>query len=535
MEELRKVYGDAFLKYVLDLEDLSVTKDALNDGQRHAVDRLVQASQHGTADDEHTFRLNLQLSFGNYDGTIGTTWCSALRQISGGDRPQVNTADTLLGQLLELGIEIWPVFLLPEPEDWPLTIGGITPNTFSHPLTTLLRQAILDDAALQKLFPEVPEQISDDRATLGIHSAITVSNGHSGSRQLATLPDTLLTAARYRQILHGSEDIDSYLGEIEQVLDESRRLACGEEVQVPRLVGLNGLRLPSGDEFVTPFGTIRQARDSDRILLTTPGIRGFHSQSMLETTHPLKILDIRKFEDEAPATAVRRLERFQSVFDGYQKRTEVNLMMARLALLLASDGNTFIAPAPAAWATLDPLSPSPLQHWMLQQAEPSGTSILDPEAIQRTTTWASRIRPEEVERIEIGVKRLLSAASIRGDLVDGFIDAVVCWENMLGSSSESTFRTCGAMACLLEPDDYKARIDLTKKLESLYGLRSKVIHGARDLNFREAKKHRDDAIRYGLEAMRRLLELPSILKEKESSVRGKMVLLSSGFVSLEPS
>jgi len=105
---------------------------------------------------------------------------------------------------------------------------------------------------------------------------------------------------------------------------------------------------------------------------------------------------------------------------------------------------------------------------------------------------------------------------------------------MFGSTTESTFRICGAMASLLEPSDRNKRLALFDSLKTLYGARSKVVHGAKELSGRVASDYRTQSIERALEALRRLYDYPELLGAKGSAERGRDVLLSLGLDLPEP-
>jgi len=71
----------------------------------------------------------------------------------------------------------------------------------------------------------------------------------------------------------------------------------------------------------------------------------------------------------------------------------------------------------------------------------------------------------------------VSAASQRLDRADALIDAVMVWENLVGTSTETTYRVTAAIAKALEPDRTKRRA-LRKELSHIYDIRSRVVHGA---------------------------------------------------------
>lgn len=531
MRDLCEVYGEPYLKFALNCTDIHSIGEAPTENQKKVIDILTEISQKKAGEDDQIFRLNVAGRIGSYIAEIGTTVCSAMHQWSGGTLPAIETEDALLGHLLALGSQVWPVFLLPHPEAWPPYFGSLTSCVFSHPTTALLWQAIADDSELRKLFPDVPDQIGDDQSALRISSEIIFSTGHGETLQLAVLPETLLTAAWWRQILHGGGDLNSYLDELAEVLRETRILASGKEVQAPYLIGLENIRLPPESSIKLPFGVIRPARDTDQKIVHSSehGPHAVNEDAIIESVHPLKILSVSKIRENLDDQWISHWEGFQAKFDEYADRGELLVTVARLSLLLASEGSKLIAPSIVARVSFNPLSSHLIQTWKTQLGAPSGVSVPDAAALQRAADWASKIRHEDVKRLRIGVRRILSAASDRVDPLDGLIDSVVCWENMFGSNTESTFRICGAMACLLVPDNREARANTMGKLKEIYSLRSKIVHGVRELRPREAMQYRDSAIHYGIEALRQLLDDSSLMDIKDSAVRGEKILLFAGY------
>lgn len=78
--------------------------------------------------------------------------------------------------------------------------------------------------------------------------------------------------------------------------------------------------------------------------------------------------------------------------------------------------------------------------------------------------------------VDIAGRRLVSAVANRMDRSDALIDAVMVWENLVGTASEVTFRVTAALAKLLEADATKRRA-LRRNLAAIYGIRSRVVHG----------------------------------------------------------
>src|SRR6266487_7062389 len=84
---------------------------------------------------------------------------------------------------------------------------------------------------------------------------------------------------------------------------------------------------------------------------------------------------------------------------------------------------------------------------------------------------------------------------------DGFVDAIICWENLFSGTPETTLRVCGAMAKLLSPANNNRRRDVYKNLSTLYLIRNKIVHGSEADIPEETYRNRDSAIRYAMEAL----------------------------------
>jgi hypothetical protein len=78
--------------------------------------------------------------------------------------------------------------------------------------------------------------------------------------------------------------------------------------------------------------------------------------------------------------------------------------------------------------------------------------------------------------LNIAVERILAAMADRTDDSDRLIDALIAWESLVGTGQEVTYRVTSALATLLtrRVDD---RLALQRKLRSVYGLRSRLVHG----------------------------------------------------------
>ena len=97
---------------------------------------------------------------------------------------------------------------------------------------------------------------------------------------------------------------------------------------------------------------------------------------------------------------------------------------------------------------------------------------------------------------------MVQAATDRSDPSDALVDAVIAWENLVGSRrGEPTLRVSAALAWLLDPGT-EARKQRRKTLSGLYELRSDVVHGNRFLPARVASEKSREAVQIALEALR---------------------------------
>ena len=196
----------------------------------------------------------------------------------------------------------------------------------------------------------------------------------------------------------------------------------------------------------------------------------------------------------------------------------------RLSLLLASTDSEVVTPVELGQMVLNPLTSG--TSWSGSGMPSMGvTSTLNSSVGQAAQTWWQKLESHP-DSLWLGSRRLLSATTSRLDPLDGFVDAVICWENMYGSGgAETTFRVCGAMARVLEPADHAKRRILFKELKDLYGHRSELVHGAKEPSPPEAGSLRDRAVRLAIASLCAMYERPDLLSAKSSAMRGQLAIL----------
>lgn len=127
-----------------------------------------------------------------------------------------------------------------------------------------------------------------------------------------------------------------------------------------------------------------------------------------------------------------------------------------------------------------------------------------------------------------GVQRLLSAVSERFNPHDGFIDAVIVWENLFGAAGETRLRVCGALAWVLHPDDAEARASFFSGAQKLYDDRSVLVHGNDKKRFTitEATERRNKSVHIAIGATRAVMRSDQLRGAKDSIERGRLVVIN---------
>jgi len=97
------------------------------------------------------------------------------------------------------------------------------------------------------------------------------------------------------------------------------------------------------------------------------------------------------------------------------------------------------------------------------------------------------------------------------------------WENLVGTSAETTFRVTAALAKLLEADKSKRRT-LRKELAELYEIRSRVVHGT-TIEDRSITDAADRSLKYAVQALRKFYEVRPEWLSLNSTERADRLLL----------
>lgn len=530
LTSLERGLGPGLLRYLLSIEEEGALETLdLSEVQLQTA-RVLQSwagplpgSTGGVADFIQVSALS------RYVESEQTSVANILRRMSGGNiETAERSGDQLVDALALLAADVWPIYLATPSGEGPATFWMSTPiGMYDHPAAGQAVDAFLKDAELMKLFPFPPQDAPPDVRTglfVGMgYDSLVVCNGQSGSLSLTNVLAGLVSGAAFRQLMTGSRlSLTGMMPHLASAVDQLRELALGREVRVPALVGLAGLTLPEGaPPLVIPHGRIRRATQTDRDLF----LGSSHSvQTVFETTFPSRVYSVRehKFDDaEDPFSDVRKYEtRIQSAYRTFGH----SLDLVRLSLLLASPSDKPWLAREVARYVSDLTSPGGSRSWDGSAAGVAGHE-LPADDYEKVQQWLSVVTLKHSASLDIGMRRLLSAATSRSDPIDGFVDAVICWESLFGVQTETSFRVTASIAKLLESTSVNARDDLHRELKILYGKRSRLVHGGAEPSPDEIARLKERAVEIAAACLRSFYQERDDLIPLASDARGARILL----------
>jgi Apea-like HEPN len=527
-EALATFYGQEFLDYAFNGRRL---EDSLNAPTFFEHSQSLLKAVLGAATPEQG-ALNQRLQVVFVLGQVqenGLNLAQTLHSGNGGILPEVANTDPLVAHLTRLALAIFPILSIPRPDpgNWPGESSDISVLLNVHPEYRSFLSAILEDSALSALFSKahgaLPEKTED---LYGISMNAIWSSGMGGGTQLVMLPTAALEYTRLWMRLN-ENDAGAVEKATTSVIDLMRKLASKRKTSVPVVVGLGNLNLDKGQEISLSGGRVVDAAP----LRGFYGAIGGETTSLLILDAELSILDIfdgeeAKSDDGEPAI-FRRMTHRRPAIDAASRALDREIVRARLAITLGSaEGKQYAPVVRSRW------TPNPFfaggGGWSGVPAGLTipGDSLVDKDGADAIAEWSRRLvgLPES---IWLGARRLVGAIADRIDPLDAFIDAVVCWENLLGAEAEVSFRLCAGMALLLEPENPEKRAELFSEMRELYGVRSGLVHGSREPSDAKAAEYRSRAIELALSAMRCLFDHPELLEAKSSSERNRRLVIGA--------
>lgn len=377
-------------------------------------------------------------------------------------------------------------------------------------------EAFLRDPDLTTLFPQQDGEVDADgqRVALGL---LTWLPADGGTTDLRIVVGVVVAQTLARMRFDGRLEEEVLVEYVRQTLDELRRAARGEEVPVIILSGLVGIEV----EEPIDRGTWGLMPVSGQAIASWPSAdhRPPKSVFWIRSTQRL----IGRIRNDAPEqdvnAAFARLHELASAHTAALRRDVMRLQFC-VAAWAAERDQTVDVTATRHWSLFPMIGAQTPFVTTPQGGRPEARlSKTDLDEIATTMDEIGDV----TDRLDVALTRIVRVSSERRDPGDALIDAVVAWENMLGSKTETTFKVCAGLAWLLEPNDKARRVATFGRAKKLYAARSDLVHGAAS-SIPDLFELSREALVMAIGAYRRIHAVPE-LKEIKASTRSERLLL----------
>ena len=447
---------------------------------------------------------------------------SHIRMICGGSMPEMAAdPDPVEDALLKLVRDSLPLTFF---VDWQFTDNEVEAAQRSHASRMAFIHGAYADRDLRKLFPhngETPQDlIAGTVSPDAIWSQVQFRSGRGLPLQLSRLPQLLTMYALTMTSLNGTLTVEAAYIHAREGLAAVRSLARRKSASLPLVVTLSYLELsPEVAEVDLSQGVLKR--------VNSVSARSFRLFSMLEQ-RPATAMLIGHYEERVlefahgPIDATKYLPEYEE----YWREARRLVDKLRYSMLLANEVGDRPTPVPGLFIEVNPMDFLMTAGSLQQSVRYDLKSfVIHHDDTGPMIAWSRRVETEHPHSLDIAMKRIISAVTARFDAVDGFIDAVMAWENLFGDKQETMFKICASMAALLEPSDENARNRIFRELKSLYSSRSDIVHGAVEPFPDAAHEQRDKAIDFALQTIRQAYEVPGLLALSKSAQRAAAVLL----------
>lgn len=358
------------------------------------------------------------------------------------------------------------------------------------------------DPWLDECFPDRPRAIRD--ATLDFGDALAhldVFERPPGNQYAVVYPagasflgpldegGALVEAALRRLFIHNKTvGVERLAAAIRREVDELISMLAGEPGTGLFVHGFAGCRLEPGTSVKTPWGTVLNASTtSERRNFLRPA----SASVVLVTEMPCIVQavdpDLGEWSD-GPGQFAAEMEKIGR-----------SLRLFSLACALAGDPGQPFAPT-LLWGTTSVIGGG---YGIASYGPAPAVDAVDLSQMQDgLAEWAERIDTEHHQRVDVAAERIgMALSGARLHHRDRLIDAVTAWENLLGSSSETTFRLTASTAVLLSEDPGE-RDQIRKAAKKAYDVRSRVVHGSLAGDDPKVRAAAKDATNLCLEVLR---------------------------------
>lgn len=300
----------------------------------------------------------------------------------------------------------------------------------------------------------------------GEHDPMVVHAGGGFRTSLQGLIGSLFASANIQTYFLGRANTESnFLRLVLEGFEELRRAVRGEKVRSIQITGYARIKLAKGAKIQTPWGHLYPAPEvRPEAMVFRPGA----SETSCILVEEI-LSEVRFDRSPNPPLLTEELTRLQ--------RASLNAsVLLPLSCALASNDTKSPAGPVSTWTTLLLPFQSGFGYSMPLLGPSLGPATDITGLVSEIDEWSRVVERAHSQTVDIAARRLVSAIGHRLDKADSLIDAVMVWENLVGTSNELTFRVTAALAKMLEPKP-ASRAEVRKKFANVYQVRSKLVHG----------------------------------------------------------
>ena len=443
----------------------------------------------------------------------GRSIFTELRTDLGGTIHGQSSGDDVQKAIARMCEECFPFTLLPVPRA-QYHFGRMDLPRFSRtPLLEDFMTAVRSDGSLMKLFPDgAPDEFS-------CSPLIVSSFGRGSSVQLCLLHELLIRAGTAVMHARGKSSASDLRSATFEMLAALRKLAEGEDVELPVIETFDLLGLPECAEIPVRDGRlvgiprefVRHMPDYARPEMNEGAVFG----CMLDRIATFSIKLVAPGEEDETADWPVNVTRERAGRD----------KLVSLATGLALDGEPFATARWRSTITIDPI------HGVNPRGSSSGGHsrhhrhhVATEEECQRLEEVARALESVDFSRVEIAASRFLKAVIGRAGAEDSLIDAVIGLESLFGGRAEIAFSMASGVSNLLGKDRAE-REQIFAEIKTIYNARSDVVHGRAPKQRDDVRSLRAAALYYLKRCLVELLETRPELLELDTACRVRTLVL----------
>jgi Apea-like HEPN len=538
--EIARVISPELLAFTLNAPSMEIHDHIPNDAQRETISELLSILRGLPGYPYELKRGAISNALLRYDPLLGTSKATALHVECGGEKPAIADDGTLTAALQIIAMDLIGTRLRGDQSQQSLM------NVLQfHPLyPALIERVMAEGEPIRGLFEKAGDRddgLSAEREMRRYYLPNVIahwSDGSGGSIDIRHVPEHILASFPIKT--------DTTSGVLQAACDAvhnsvvmARALASGEAVQTTASVGLGNVTLAEEVSAIELPG-MRARRPSpfekqDVPFATQPTI-------VLDVDTELRLLDVvsQAFipnEDQMEAlrnfTAEReRLREHAPEISRTSASIAERITQVRFAMALASHQRRLIGPIWLYTVFRNPLTGrgGNSLHGFNDPSSTFPSQVIDPIVAQSIARYCIATGSLD-QSLRVGRRRILQAISERNDPIDSFIDFVIAWESLVGSSENTSYVVAAAMSLLLAPGNVQKRKSLYSQIRKLYNNRSGLVHGTighdvenKSFKLADVRTYADASGRLAIDAFKRVLRRPELVG-LSAQERSRMILL----------